>query len=59
MKRHFSSDGGEEKFFQLTKTHFRWSYDEKKIATKFQSCKKLINLRPSERYQRDSYGKNY
>ena len=39
MKRHFSSDGGEEKFFQLTDVLIKWAVDEDKINTsKFQSC---------------------
>ena len=31
LKRHFTSDGGDEKFVKLTKTDIRWANDEDKI----------------------------
>ena len=38
MKRHYSSDGGEEKFFQLTNLILKWASDEDKIHSKYQEC---------------------
>jgi hypothetical protein len=31
LKRHFTSDGGDQKFVKLTKIDIRWAADEEKI----------------------------
>lgn len=57
VKRHASSDGGEERFLQLTDTLVKWAPDEDKIVHKYQSCTFQLILDKLKDIKGLAYGK--